>query len=110
MCEFQILVKEPGKKETLITEDISFLQIQANGSILLRGLGIQNQVDNAIIREVNTYAEDGATAKLFKASIIGDFLKFLKLLEDGIYSPELEELWNEIITNGKDLLDNLKKK
>ncbi|MFX1297363.1 MAG: hypothetical protein ACFFD2_21220 [Promethearchaeota archaeon] len=110
MCEFQIFVSESGKKETLITDDISFLRVQEDGSILLRGLGIQDKIHDSIIKEVNTYAEDGATAKLFKSSIIGYFMKFLKLFETGSYSPELEKKWIDFVKKGKELIEKMKKK
>ncbi len=108
MCEFRILVSEPGKGESLVTEDISYLEVQGDGSVILRGLGIQDKIDNAIIKEVNTYAEEGATAKLVKAPIIGEFIKFLKILEEGTYTPELEKQWNEFISIGTKFISNLK--
>ncbi len=110
MCEFKILVSEPGKEEVLATEDISYLQVQDDGSIILRGLGIRDKIDNALIKEVNIYADKGATAKLFKASLIGDFMKLLKFLESGAYSPELEKSWMAFVTKGKKLIDEMKKK
>jgi len=109
VCEFKILVAEPGKEETLVIEDISYLQVQPDGGIILRGLGIQETIDTAIIKEVNTYSDEGALAKLFKVDIIGDFMKFLKFLEIGSYSPELEKSWTELVTKGKKLIGNLKK-
>ena len=109
MCEFKILVAEPGKKEVLVKEDISFLQVQDDGAVVLRGLGVREKIDTAIIKEVNTYSDDGATAKLFKAPIIGDFMKFLKSLEKGTYTPELEKTWTEFVNNGKKLVEKLKK-
>ena len=110
MCEFQIFVAEPGKSESLVTEDISYLEILKDGSILLRGLGIQDKIDNAIIKEINTYAEEGATAKLFKAPIVGDFLKVLKILETGSYSSELEKNWEKLVSKGRELIDQMKNK
>jgi hypothetical protein len=109
MCEFKILVAEPGKKEVLVKEDISFLPVQDDGAVVLRGLGIREKIDTAIISEVNTYADEGATAKLFKVAIIGDFMKFLKSLENGTYTPELEKTWTEFVNSGKRLLEKLKK-
>lgn len=109
MCEFKILVSEPGTGDALVTEDISYLQVQADGSIMLRGLGIQEKVESAIIKEINTYSDEGATAKLFKASIIGDFMKFLKVLEEGSYSPELEKSWTEFVAKGKKIIQKLRK-
>lgn len=109
MCEFKILVAEPGKKEVLVKEDISFLQVQDDGAVILRGLGIREKVDTAIIKEVNTYSDEGATAKLFKAPIIGDFMEFLKFLEKGTYTPELEKIWTEFVNSGKKLIEKLKK-
>ena len=109
MCEFKIFVAEPGKKESLVKEDISFLQVQDDGAVVLRGLGVREKIDSAIIKEVNTYSDEGATAKLFKAPIIGDFIKFLKSLEKGTYTPELEKTWTEFVNNGKKLVEKLKK-
>lgn len=109
MCEFKIFVAEPGKKESLVKEDISFLQVQDDGAVILRGLGVREKIDTAIIKEVNTYSDEGATAKLFKAPIIGDFIKFLKSLENGTYTPEVEKTWTEFINNGKKLVEKLKK-
>ena len=109
MCEFKIIVQEPGGKTYVATEDISLLKIKEDdGTILLKGLGIQESVETAIIKEVNVYAEDGATAKLFKAPIIGEFMKFLKNLESGSYSPDLEKTWRELIAKGNKLLEELK--
>jgi predicted RNA-binding protein len=110
MCEFQILVVEPGKKETLAVEDISYLELQEDGSILLRGLGIQEKVDGAIIKMVNTYAEDGATAKLFKAPFIKDFMKVIGKIEAGSYSPELEDIWHSFVEKGSSFIEQLKNK
>ena len=110
MCEFKIIVKELGKESYLATEDISYLKVQdIDGAILLKGLGIHKKVDTAIIKEVNVYADEGATAKLFKAPIIGDFMNFLRNLEAGAYSPELEETWEKLKAKGKELIDQLKK-
>ena len=109
MCEFKIFVSEPGKNEVLVKEDISFLQVQDDGAVILRGLGIREKVDTAMIKEVNTYTDDGATAKLFKAAIIGDFMKFLKFLEKGTYSPELEKSWIDFVNIGKKMIEKLKK-
>ena len=109
MCEFKVIVIEPGNKTYVATEDISLLKLQEDdGTILLKGLGIQEFVNTAIIKEVNVYAEDGATAKLFKAPIIGEFMKFLKNLESGSYSSELEKSWNELVSKGNELIEHLK--
>ncbi|NVM28234.1 MAG: CooT family nickel-binding protein [Candidatus Helarchaeota archaeon] len=111
MCEFKVMVLEPGKKEYLAVEDISYLKIQEeNGEILLKGLGIQEKVETAIIKEVNVYGTDGAMARLFKAPIIGDFLKFLKNLESGSFSPALEKTWMDFISKGNELIQRMKKK
>lgn len=109
MCEFQVIVYEPGNKNYVATEDISYLKLQEDeGSILLKGLGVQEIVETAIIKEINVYAENGATAKLFKAPIIGDFLKFLKNLETGTFSSELEKSWTELVSKGTELIEKLK--
>ncbi len=111
MCEFKIIVYELGKKEYVATEDVSFIKLQeSDGTILLKGLGVQEKVETAIIREVNVYAEDGATAKLFKAPIIGKFVKFLKTLEAGAYNSELEKSWTEFVGEGNKMLEEMKKK
>ncbi len=110
MCEFKIMVQEPGKKEYLAIEDISYLKIQDNdGSILLKGLGIQEKIDTAIMKEINVYGEDGAIAKLFKTPLIGEFIKFLKNLETGFYSSELEQTWMDFIKKGNELIQDLKR-
>ncbi|NVM55767.1 MAG: CooT family nickel-binding protein [Candidatus Helarchaeota archaeon] len=111
MCEFKVVVKEPGKKEYLAIEEISYLKIQEDdGSILLKGLGIQKKIDTAIMKEINVFGEDGAIAKVFKTPIIGDFLKFLNKLEPGSYSPELEKTWMNFVTKGNELIRELKSK
>ncbi len=110
MCEFHIMISELDKPETLLTEDISYLKIQDDGILLLRGLGIQEKVEDTIISEVNTYAEEGAIARLIKAPIIGDFMKFLKNLKSGEYSKDLERSWADFVVKGNKIIEDLKKK
>ncbi|MHA1264717.1 MAG: hypothetical protein ACTSRS_05700 [Candidatus Helarchaeota archaeon] len=110
MCEFKIKVAEPGKPAALVVEDISYLKSQFDdGKIILRGLGIRESVETALIKEVNVYGEEGASAELFKAPIIQPFLKVLKNLENGTYSKELEESWKEFIEYGEAYIQTLKK-
>jgi hypothetical protein len=108
MCEFKIKLIESGKEESLAAEDISYLQYQEDGSLLLKGLGIREKVDSAIISEINVYSEEGGVIRLFKAPIIGNFLRFLKKIENGAYDPEMDEIWAEFIAKGNELLDQLK--
>ncbi|TFG05369.1 MAG: CooT family nickel-binding protein [Promethearchaeota archaeon] len=110
MCEFKIVVNEPGKEEVLVTEEISYLKMQLEkGSVLLKGFGVQETVESAIIKEVNVYGEQGAVAKLFKAQIIGNIMNFLNQLESGEYSSDLESTWKALIANGDKLIEELKK-
>ena len=109
MCEFKILVKEPGKAEYQAMEDISFLKLEDDGTLILSGFGIKETIDSAIISEVNVYADEGAELRVIKAPLFKKFLKFLKLLETGSYSSELEQTWKDFIKNGNALLDKMKK-
>ncbi|MHA1129469.1 MAG: hypothetical protein ACTSQI_05960 [Candidatus Helarchaeota archaeon] len=108
MCEFRILVSQPGEDEVLAIEDISYLELQEDGTILLRGLGVQEKVENAIIKVINTYAEEGATAKLVKSPIIGDFLRLLNKFEQNPHSPEIKGLWSEFVSKGNKLFNDEK--
>jgi len=110
MCEFKIKLVEPGKEESLAAEDISYLQLQDDGSLLLKGLGIRENVDSAIISEINVYSEEGGVIRLFKVPIIGDFIRFLKKIETGASDPEMDEIWNDFVAKGNELLNQIKRK
>jgi len=108
MCEFKILIQEPGKKEYQATEDISYLSLQDNGTIILTGFGVKETIDAALITEVNVYADEGAKLRLLKIPMLKDFVQFLKMIETGSYNPEIETSWNSFVKKGNALIKELK--
>jgi|YelNatPaOPRAMG01_1025707.scaffolds.fasta_scaffold51274_2 predicted RNA-binding protein len=103
MCEFKVLIKNEE-----VYDDVVYAKLEGETIILKDVLGIRKTISSAIIEEVDVQSE---TLKLKRSSIVGKLLAFLsrydELASRGVYSEEIEELWEEIKGEGEAMVKKL---
>ncbi|RLE49937.1 MAG: hypothetical protein DRJ21_02065 [Candidatus Methanomethylicota archaeon] len=104
MCEFKVLARSFNSIED-VGSDIIYAKFNY-GDVTLRDIiGNEKTVNSAIIDEVNVAKEQ---LKLFKHPIIKLLFNFLKKYEEclntGVYSEELESLWEDVKSAGSNMV------
>ncbi|MFX1587357.1 MAG: hypothetical protein ACFFC1_04310 [Promethearchaeota archaeon] len=92
MCEFKIVRKNDGSQ---ILEDVVVLSYNENYELICKDvLGIGEILKSTIILDVNTLNQ---TCIVLEHSLIGDFIKLLKSINDNSATKEqIEALQNEL--------------
>jgi predicted RNA-binding protein len=103
MCEFKVLIKNEE-----VYDDVIYAKLEGEAIVLRDVLGVRKTIPSAIIEEVDVQAE---TLKLRKDSIVGKLLVFLSMYDElaskGMYSEEIERLWEEIKGEGEAMVKRL---
>lgn len=106
MCEFKVFIRNGEAKE--VCSDVVYVKVDGGTIVLKDVLGRRETVPSAIIEEVDVRSE---TLKLRRNSIIGKLLAFLSKYDEltsiGVYSEEIEKLWENVKGEGDAMVKRL---